>query len=92
MAIVAALGYAEGVRTSKRIASSNSSELARLRRERNQLQHDYSITRRDAAHALELLTEERDDAQAEAAGLRLRLISAQEQLQTLRPQNQVRAA
>ena len=92
VAVVAVLGYVDGLRSSKQTVRALRWDLKRLQNDHHQLQLEHSISRRDAALALEVLTEERDTAQADAAALRLRLITTREQLETLQAQQQERAA
>lgn len=92
MGVVIAIARWEGARSGTRRRVRQAWEIHRLRGELNRLQLEHSISRRDAALALEVLTEERDTAQADAAALRLRLITTREQLEALQAQQQERAA
>lgn len=92
MGVAVAIAHWEGVRSGKRGAEQHHWELHRLQDELNRLQLEHSISRRDAALAIEQLTEERDTAADTAASLQLRLITAREQLEALQAQQQERAA
>lgn len=84
MAIVAGLGFYEGLRKGKREAfdigyqrglQAHRYELQQARREVDEAKHHLTISRLNAAQALEATTAELDDCRAKLANLQTRVIS-----------------
>jgi len=79
MAIVFGLGYLEGRRAARQdlehLATANRQLVENLRHRAERAQHEHTISRLNAAQALEHLTEELDATRAQLASLQQRVMS-----------------
>lgn len=87
MGIVFGLGYLKGRRAHRqeisRICQARADENELYRHKLQRAEHEHTLSRLNAAQAIEALTTERDQHAETATTLRLRLATAQERIQAL---------